>query len=452
MEETKKESKKKKWPRVLAVVIVLVMILTPVLTLKTQIAFSRQRYAGETESYAALLTEEETGYLTDSRMDRVWKYLKTLGGNPKTYEEYEVYAQVAIGREDFASAETYLKGCIETYTGDDAHLAYLYLRLASICILEQKTESASAMLDKALELDSSLAAAYYLKGQLAAEAGDGETAVSCFRKYINSQDSDPAVTASLGSVFEALDDTQTAVSCYTAGIDAGTNDPQLYAGRARCRLLAGENTAAKADLDVYFSMTEEDPEGQPAAMMGVCLMEEGAYEEAAAHFRKSVADGYADPALIYSQLVVCEFACGDYENAVKDGVAAIDGLKKLGMDTADAEFWTGLSYLAQNKYKGAYAHLTQAKEKNEDYPDINYYLGVCLLAQEDYETAVGCFSFSIERGEQVTSSFYNRAVCFLKLGLDDQAKADLESGVALGDDPELTEQAQLVLDSLAAEE
>ena len=451
MEETKKESKKKKWPRVLAVVIVLVMILTPVLTLKTQIAFSRQRYTGDIDSYAAMLTEEETGYLTDSRMDRIWKYIKTLGGNPKTYEEYEVYAQVAIGREDFASAETYLRGCIETFPGDDAGLAFLYLRLASICILQSKNETADGLLDKALELDSSLTAAYYLKGQLAAEAGDGEGALEYFRTYVNAPDSDPQVKGSLGSVFEALGETGIALSCYTAGIEAGGNDPQLYLGRARISLLSGDNRAAKADLDRYFSMTDEDPEGQPAAMLAVCLMDAGAYEQAVEYFHKAVEDGYTEPALIYSQSVISAFAAGDYEGAVKDGLKAIDGLERLGEDTTSAEFWTGLSYLAQNKYKAALAHLSKAKEGNDAYPDINYYLGVCLLAQEDYETAAGYFSNSIEHGEQVTSSFYNRGVCFLKLGFEEAAAADMQSVIALGDDADLSAQAQVVLDSLAGE-
>ena len=78
-------------------------------------------------------------------------------------------------------------------------------------------------------------------------------------------------------------------------------------------------------------------------------------------------------------------------------------------------------------------------------------LGVGLLAQEDYETAAGYFSNSIEHGEQVTSSFYNRGICFLKLGFEEAAAADMQSVIALGDDADLSAQAQVVLDSLAGE-
>ena len=456
MANEEKRPKKKVWRRALAVLLAVTLVASPVVMLKTQIEFSRLKYVEETAAYAAQVTEDETDYLNENRLNRAWKYLQTVVRKPETYHDYELYAQIAIAREDFESAAKYLEGCLETADGEGADPAVINLRLASLLVLNDERDKAAEYLDRAIELDPSLAAAYYLRGQLAAEAGDAEAAVADLKSYVSLPNADPNVVAQLAQLFEGTGDLETAVDCYTAGIDyQGDANPALYLARARCRVLLENLTAARHDLQTYFSLTDEDPDGQAAAIMAMCLMNEGDYEGATTYFNQAVDAGYADPALLYSQSVKSGFAAGNYPRAVADGLKALKILEGDGagsrpegsapIDATEIRFWVGLSYLAQNKYKEALEHLTKVRETEAAYADIDYYAGVCELALEDYEAAETSFTASIEKDEDVTASYYNRAVCRIRLERLSEARTDLEAVVERSDEADLKAQAEELL-------
>lgn len=454
MEETKRQTNKI-WRRMLAVILVIALILSPIVTIKTEIRFSKQNYVEETAKFAAMVTEDTTGYLTENRLNRAWKYLQSLVGEPKTFHDYELYASLAIAREDFASAAKYLEGCLDLSDGVNSDPAVLNLRMASLFVLQEQYDRAASYLDKALELNPELGPAYYLKGQLAAEAGDTDAAVANLKKYVELPGADPAVAVSLGEVFESTGDYETAEICYTVGIKAEPeSNPQNFASRARCRVLLNKMDAAAEDLKQFFSLTSEDPGGQASAMYAMCLMEDGDYEKASMYFQKAVDSGYADPALLYSQSVKSSFAAGTYEEAVEDGLLALELIEgensrrpagAAAIDTTEIRFWLGLSYMAQDKYEEAGQQLAQVSKAQVEYPDIHYYLGVCALAEEEYAEAETHFTASIEREEDLTPCYYNRAVCRINLQRVDEAKEDLQKVVARGDDAELKTQAEELL-------
>lgn len=462
MSEEKKKSGKKWWKRVLAVLLVVTLVAAPAVMLKTEVRFSKLKYVEDTAAFAAQFTEDTTEYLTDNRLSRAWKYLQTLIGSPKTYHDYELYSSIAIAREDYETAAKYLEECIAV--ADDANMdpAVIHLRVASLFVLSDQREKAKAFLNKALELDPELAAAYYLRGQLAAESGDAEGALNDLSAYVSLPAADPSIAVQIGPVFESIGEFEMAERCYSLGIKAfEENDPALYVSRARCRILQEDSKAAKKDLTAYFELTDEDAKGQAAAMQAVCMMEDGSYDEATTYFKKAIDSGYEDPALLYSQSVKSGFAAGDYKRAIEHGEKALELIEGKGtkkrpekaakIDATEVYFWIGLSHLALNHYKEAHENLSKVKDTKDDYPDIDYYRGVCELALENYEKAAEDFSLSIEKNENTTACYYNRAVCYIHQERNDEAKADLENVVERGDEEDLKENAEALLANMQEE-
>ena len=458
MKETKRPHKKI-WRRVLAVVLAISLILPSIVAIKTEIDFSKMDYVEETARFAASYTEDTTGYLTENRLNRAWSYLQTLVGEPETYEEYDLYASLAIAKNDFKTAAKYLEGSLQNIdkdSEDSPDPAVLNLRLASLYVLEGQYKKADRYLDKAIALNPDLAASYYLKGQLAAQDGDTGKAVDYLKKYAQSPGADPAVTASLAEMFEGSGDYETAKMCYTKGIEADPKGkPELYTGRARCLVLLGDMDAAEKDLKEFFKLAEKDPDGQASAMMALCMMEKGDYDGATTYFRKAVKSGYKDSALLYSQLVKSCFAAGKYEKATEAGLKAIELIEKAGSqkksgsassaDVTEVRFWTAMSFLGQNKYTEAKEQFEEVKKAQADYPEIDYYYGVCVLALEDYEKAETSFTASINKGEDLTECYYNRGVCRIQLGRAEEAQSDLREVVKRDDDAELKAQADQLL-------
>ena len=435
--------------RLVVILLILVLILGPVVTAKTQIRFTAEDYTEQREAYAAQVMEQETPYLSDDRLSRQWKYLQTIGHPPRTYEDFNLYADIAIANEDFDTAVKYLKDGITAAGGQEEDLAVLYLRLGSLYILQENLEDAGKMLDESVSKDETLAPAWFLKAQLEAEAGKTREAADSFHHYIRLPGRDPKETLALGGLFESLEDYESAVICYSAGIEEDSlAEAAMFADRARCEILLEDTTAARKDLETYFGQTEEDPEGRPAAMLGMCLMEDGAYKEAVTYFHKAVEDGYPETAVLYSQSSKSAFAAEDYKTAQEDGLKALSELKENGEDITETAFWTGLAYLAQDQYSEAAGCLEETAAEDADYPDIEYYLGVCALALEEYETARDRFTASIEREEEVTASYYNRAVCYANEDNYSSAQADLREVTSRGDDDELTERAEELLAAL----
>ena len=436
--------------RLLALLMALVMLLSMYLGYRAQIRFSGLNYVGQISEYAARVTADNTGYLSRSTLDRAWTILRATIRSPQTCEDYEMYASIAIAREDYAGATEYLQGCIDTYQGsDDEELATLYLRQAGVYVLTENYGEALVRLDRTLELNPAQPSALLLRAQMNYMAGDTQKALEDLTAYKALDNSDPVILAALGEVYEGVGDYDSAIECYTAGItDEAAYQTHYFVDRARCLLLTGDAAAAREDLETYFTREGEDPDGEAAAMLAMCRMNDGDYAGALAMFHRSATDGYAAPHLLYSQSMLCAFLCGEYETATRDGEKAIELTEAAGEDSADLRFRTGLAYMVQQAYDLAVEHFTAAVQRDETLQDVSYYLGVCAMGQEDLELAVEHFTASVEKDESVTVSLYNRAICYLQLGKRREAKSDLTAVLERDDDPELTAQAQELLDSL----
>ena len=210
----------------------------------------------------------------------------------------------------------------------------------------------------------------------------------------------------------------------------------------------GDTAGAGKDLEEYFRLDGEDPNGEAAATLAACRMNESDYSGAVEMFHRAISNGYEKPYVLYSQSVLCAYLSGDFPTAIRDGKKAVEGFEAAKENSAELESWIGMACMAQGDYSQATEYFIKASEQDSKLENIFYYLGVSNLAEGETEKAIEYFTMSVEKEESVTASLYNRAVCYLKQGLIESAKDDLGAVTERNDDPELTIQAAELLNQL----
>ncbi len=438
------------WRSLIAVILAVILILNTVLMVRTRVVFNSGEYSGENSEYAAVVTEENTAYLKKSLLARAQSMLGVILHKPKTYEEYEAAAEIAIANEKYGEAVTLLTNCIDQHEGDPSDLARLYLRLGSLYILTEEYEKAVTELSMAIKLNPEESQAYMLRAQMYEELGESAKAADDVRAYEKIEGEDPAILTSLGSVYENAAEYDSAIECYTIGIETESAfSPHLYVDRARCYMLKEDRDleAAMADLEKYMEITEEDEGGEAAAMLGMCRMQKEDYKGAAKMLRRAIKDGYEDAAVLRNQLVMCLYAAEDYKGAVKEGLKAIEA-----GDSPELEYWTGMAYFAQKQYEDAQKHFAKAESMGQAISDLSYNQGVCAMALEQFEEAEKYFTASIKKNENAAASYYNRAICRLSMNELEGARSDLLEVAGRDDAGELAKEAKGLLEQLFPEE
>ena len=261
--QAEKKLPKKLWRRLLAAFMALALIAAMFLGYAAQIRFGQLQYVGTVLEHAASVTADNTEYLSESTLKRAWNILRYAVGKPKTYDEFEMYASLAIARQDFAGAIPYMQGCIDHYSGDSSwEKAVLYMRLGSLHALSDNAQSSVSAFDKAIETEPKLADAYLLRAQMNSLLGNQELVAADIRSYDALVGDDPAIRAAVGGLYESAGEYESAVKCYTLGLEqSGGTDPELLAARGRCLVLTENLGAARQDLIDFFANGGQDPTG-----------------------------------------------------------------------------------------------------------------------------------------------------------------------------------------------
>lgn len=443
---------------------VFALIASMMLGWAVQIRFAQMEYLGTVLEHAAAVTQENTGYLSESSLKRAWNILKHTVGKPKSYEDYEMYASLAIARKEYAEAIQHMQGCIDLYSGESQNeLGVLYLRLGSLYALTEDSESAISSFDKALELVPGMADAYLLRAQMYAILDDMDQAVADIRRYEELAGNDPAIRASIGTLYESAGEYENAVACYTAGIEQMTAvDPELLASRARCNLLLGKTAPAKTDLDRFFAEGGTDPTGERNAMLGICCMDAEEYERAIRSFHNALTAGYTPRTLLLSQCVLCAYILGDYDTVITDGEKALTALGETEdsqstspapyteglMSEAELRQWMGLAKMAKEDFSGAIEQFLAIEELGEAPEGVLYYLGLCSASLGENEKAVEYYTQSIEREELTSLCCYNRGVSYLQMEKLEEGLTDLITVLQRNDDEDATAAAKQLLSEL----
>ena len=120
------------------------------------------------------------------------------------------------------------------------------------------------------------------------------------------------------------------------------------------------------------------------------------------------------------------------------------------------EYLYAMTSIQIGEYATAENYLRRARERDGTLEGVDYYIGMCQMAQENYKDAEASMTAAIEKNSMLQLSQYSRGVCRL---MNEQpyetAAADLKQAAGYeGEDvdPNVTEQAQKLLEELAAAE
>lgn len=438
--------------RLMALFLVVVMLGGSILAWRIQIRETGLEYVGTVLERAQQVTDQNTSYLTQSALERAWRVLRTAVRRPRSYEEFETYASLAIAKGDYAAATEYMQGCIDQYSGgDDGKLANLWLRKGSLYTLCSEEEKAIECYDKALEIDNTIQDALLLRAQMNSELGNAEAAADDLISYEKLAGSNPLIQAALGGLYESIGNYDAAVKCYTVAIDSENYDAAALASRARCLILTGGSEAAGEDLERFFREGGEDETGDNYAMLGMCRMEKGDYPGALKALHSAIRRGYSNPVMLYEQCVACAYVMQDYDTVIKDGGAAVELAESRGEineGTADIYQWIGYANFIKNDYAPAAEAFEKALALNPALEYMNYYAGISCMSIDKPEKAVDFFRKSADLGEYPSICMYDSGLCRLQLEDYEGAKKDLEEAIEHNDDKDAVAESRQLLSEL----
>ena len=461
--QAEKKLPKKLWRRLLAAFMALVLIAAMFLGYAAQIRFGQLQYVGTVLEHAASVTADNTEYLSESTLKRAWNILRYAVGKPKTYDEFEMYASLAIARQDYAGAIPYMQGCIDQYPGGSPREeAVLHMRLGSLYALSDDVENAITSFGRAIETDPALADAYLLRAQMLSLAGRQEAVVADIRSYDALVGDNPAIRVAVGGLYESAGEYESAAACYTLGLEqSGGTDPELLAARGRCLVLTENLGAARQDFIDFFANGGQDPTGEYNLMLGLCRMEAEEYQQALNSFHNALNAGYAQQALVYSQCVLCAYIIGDYETVITDGEKALEALNQPSQQEPDTpaivdgrmskeelHHWIGLARMAGEDFEGAKAEFMMIEDLAKAPEGVLYYLGLCCASLGENEEAISHYTNSIEQQQMISLCMYNRGVSYLQLEKLEEGLTDLITVLQRNDDADATAAAAALLQEL----
>lgn len=376
----------------------------------------------------------------------------TASLSAEALKSYEQLADVSIAGENYEDARICLEEAmtLAEEAGDDAQLARLSLKTASVCVLLGKKGDAVKLLDKALELDPESTDALLLRAQIFVERGDAASALSDLEAYCTLCPDDAEMSLALAQLREAAGEYEGAAEEYERLYAADGEDDSHYLNALRCRFLAGEYDAAVASFDSYIDSCADDAPYCAVAIFlrAACVMQLGQIDEAEAGFTRAMACGYDEAACI-EQIMLCTFEREDYRQTVAYGEELIE----LGASLNTPELFyqrMGASLMLMERYEEAVEYLDRAEELNVGMVGNAYYRGVSLMALERYEEAIDSFTKTIEEGYLTQFGYYNRGVCYVQLVDYARAAQDMEMTLKSGSDAELITAAQDIISQIDA--
>lgn len=385
-----------------------------------------------------------------SALSKIYGLLSESAGEPTTAEDYYEQANISIGQRAYDKA----LGELETARGlageNGTLLAELWLKTASVYILNGRMEDAEIALDESLKLNEASSQGLLLRAQIKIEKTDYRSAIEDLRKYLEIVESDSNTRLTLAQLLESTTDYRSASAEYQKLYEQLPADESHLLNSLRCKFLAGEYEESLEAFDAYIATQKDSSPYLPIAefLRAASLMQLGRYDEAADGFASAHAHGY-DEASCYEQMVMCYFECEAYEKVIEYGNKLIE--MEAALNAPDAFYQRmGASLIQMEQHESALEHLTKSMELNPELSGNAYYRGVSLLALKRYEEAVKDFTTSIDQGFLTQFCYYNRGVCYVQLLEYEKAIDDMGMTLTSGEDPALQEAAKDILWQLAA--
>ena len=230
--------------RVIALVLALLLFGEIVFSSSVAVSFSSKKYADTELETPAEYIERNDDYLTAGTLSRMRAAVRLLG-EPKDYDQFSLFASVAIADEEYDKAAEYLLRAAELYPGDEKGLAAVHVKIGCLRALNKEWSAAAAQFEKAIELDDSSSDARLMLCETYLNMRDYEKALAALEEY--------SVTEELsGQELDALVQLQ---------IDQQKYDDAL----ASCELGEADGRLSPADAACAQSMARPFRAGMPSS-------------------------------------------------------------------------------------------------------------------------------------------------------------------------------------------
>ena len=300
---------------------------------------------------------------------------------------------------------------------------YVYLEMGNL-------EAAGADLSQAIALNPELAIAYHNLGRVYAEAGNFENALNNYSQSIRLDNSGSNESFLLmGYLYMNVDEYETALpylnrsaNSFTGNADALANMAYSFIELERYdeAFLALEQLAIRMDRENFPAGIEEMTQNVEALTGGTVMSSKVACEMAVVGGTSSIARDYKEDGN-------AAFQAGDFDEALEQYNCALE------FSPFDSYTYNNIAsvYFRMGEIEMALEAFAKSLELNPFEAETYANLGYLYTDTGDNELAEEFFGTALEWDDEHVSSYYGRAALFAGQERWEEAKADLDTVVAL---------------------
>ena len=429
---------KSSWPlpvRIIAALLAVLLVGELVLSNMANVKFNASKYANTEYSDAAEYLEENDEYLSATKLARMRAVVRTLQ-TPQNYEQYSLFASVAIADGEYAQAVEYINKCIELYEGgDDRELSELYIKCGCLWALQSDWDMAAEELEKGLELDPSNADGQLMIAEVYLRTEKYDKALEYMELYEKENSLDASQYIAIATMQFSLGRYSEAVNSCSLALEQESCDKAsaLYL-RAQCYYMLEDYDKAQSDCE---GCCEEGGDELEAKLLGAMCCENRGDTRGALDFYLDMIDAGLQDQSLYERAVSCAYTLDDYESMASVSASALEKLELEESSVLDFKKWLGIAQLELENYADAEKNLSAYLAADDSLKELFYLRGLCRLSIEDYKGAEEDFTEAMSQEDIQDESQYNRAICRLQLEDSKGAAADFEEILNRGKDPEV---------------
>jgi tetratricopeptide (TPR) repeat protein len=322
---------------------------------------------------------------------RQFEMLEKNGVDNPDYLEY--YAEALMAKTRFPEAVRIYQRVLDTTSKGDkdytSKVANAYLQLGKIYLKEGNLDTADASLLNALNLDKTLALAYYYRAQIEIKRNRDDNAIKLFLQALEKDPRNLEIRFYLAKTYEntlnreyeqkALNEYNNIVNEYNSIKNDKLKNPEVYLNRGKILEKRGIYDSASADFLQVLDMTP----GRVDAL---------------------------------EELVACLFYLGRY----KEMEAVAGTLFEKDTKNAMGHYFLGKYLTLQKAYDQAFLHLEQAVPVEDIYPEVHRLLGFYYKEKGMKQKALESFEkFIFKSGDKLDPGLkddINRQIEILKQG------------------------------------
>jgi serine/threonine-protein kinase len=265
-------------------------------------------------------------------------------------------------------------------------LAHYFLQRASTQNQDDRPEEAIASYTQAIQWHPS-SSAYFYRGIAHSQQQDLPAALDDLDRAIQLDPTMAQAYYERGNVWFELGDRQRAISDYTQVIRLTPNSPKAYVNRGTARAELGDEQGA---VDDYTQAIQLDPTF-PAAYLNRCLSRSNLkdHQEAIADCTQAI-NLQPNSVLAYQNRGLARRRLGDFTGAIDDFNIAI----RLDPNDADPYYNRGLARYDLGDRQGAIADYTAAIQRNPEHVFAHYDRGLVRVEAGDKRGAIEDFQQS----------------------------------------------------------